>query len=129
MSYQENHLIPTSFSTQREGSSALRNSKIFTISLHQGLDFSKIQTPFQGKMSGDWLRHHHLSGKEMLMGSWMWRGIIVDCPVASAKMRLALSWEDLTLLWKAMVGEVKGSSSCLITTYFWLRMTSLNYLN
>lgn len=48
--------------------------------------------------------HHHLSGKEMLMASWLWRGIIVGCPVVSAKMRLDLSWEDLPLLWKAMVG-------------------------
>lgn len=62
----------------------------------------KRQTPFQ-ELSGVLLMYH-LSGKEMLMGCWPWRGIVMGYTVASAKVRLYLSWEDLLLLWKAIMG-------------------------
>lgn len=44
--------------------------------------------------------HHHLPGKEMLMGSWPWRGVVVCYSAAPVKIRLYLP-----LLWKVIMGD------------------------
>lgn len=48
--------------------------------------------------------------------------------VASANARLYLSWE-VSFFCGKLLWDVKESSSCLFTTHFWLRMTSLDGLN
>lgn len=107
-----------------------RKARFFSPCLYtKDMISSKIQTPFQGKMSGVGCSCIIIYLQWMLMGPWPWRGDChgPGCPADTQQHQLKLGFISagkISLFWEKLLWEIKGSSCCHFRTHFWLRMTS-----